>query len=279
MRRLASVRFLRTRVIRFRGTPTWTKYYFDPFGPQAEKLLAVKSWVGLQFNRHLLVKAEYSFEQGKEVGGNGRNHVNLFAAEAALHSSETARHHFLDCVAVIVGRVSRDDSRYGGKRKARVIRRTPRVAANTTAANTNSPSASTTTSCATSWFTSTDPSLDSRPRQTNRLRVDTKRVNQKGRGFLPHVLPIVAGTTVEWPNNDDIFHNVFSCRRRTRLTSGFTRTRTSNASPSTRRAGGRVLLHPREHELRGDRAGESYFAVADAGGKYAITNVRRELTS
>ena len=28
--------------------------------------------------------------------------------------------------------------------------------------------------------------------------------------FSPHVLPIVMGTTVEWPNNDDILHNVFS---------------------------------------------------------------------
>src|SRR5262249_29144523 len=28
--------------------------------------------------------------------------------------------------------------------------------------------------------------------------------------FRPHILPVVMGTTVEWPNNDDIFHNVFS---------------------------------------------------------------------
>ena len=43
-----------------------------------------------------------------------------------------------------------------------------------------------------------------------KLSVDTRRVNQKGAVFIPHVLPIMAGTTVEWPNNDDIFHNVFS---------------------------------------------------------------------
>jgi len=41
-------------------------------------------------------------------------------------------------------------------------------------------------------------------------RVDTKRVNQEKASFTPGVLPIVVGTTVEWPNNDDIFHNVFS---------------------------------------------------------------------
>jgi len=42
------------------------------------------------------------------------------------------------------------------------------------------------------------------------LSVDTRRVSQRGAVFVPHILPVVAGTTVEWPNNDDIFHNVFS---------------------------------------------------------------------
>jgi plastocyanin len=41
-------------------------------------------------------------------------------------------------------------------------------------------------------------------------RVVTSRVEQKGAMFNPHVLPILVGTTVEWPNNDDILHNVFS---------------------------------------------------------------------
>src|SRR2546423_1385634 len=40
--------------------------------------------------------------------------------------------------------------------------------------------------------------------------ITTKRVSQKGAMFSPHVLPVVVGTTVEWPNNDEIFHNVFS---------------------------------------------------------------------
>ena len=35
-------------------------------------------------------------------------------------------------------------------------------------------------------------------------------VIQKDATFRPHVLPILVGTTVEWPNNDDIYHNVFS---------------------------------------------------------------------
>ena len=35
-------------------------------------------------------------------------------------------------------------------------------------------------------------------------------VTQKGALFSPRVLAVAAGTIVEWPNDDDIFHNVFS---------------------------------------------------------------------
>ena len=35
-------------------------------------------------------------------------------------------------------------------------------------------------------------------------------MTQKGEQFIPHVLPIVQGTSVEFPNEDDVFHNVFS---------------------------------------------------------------------
>jgi plastocyanin len=47
----------------------------------------------------------------------------------------------------------------------------------------------------------------SAPRTT---QVVTKRISQQGATFSPHVLPVLAGTTVEWPNNDSILHNVFS---------------------------------------------------------------------
>lgn len=36
------------------------------------------------------------------------------------------------------------------------------------------------------------------------------KVVQKAATFVPHVLPIQKGTKVEWPNLDEIFHNVFS---------------------------------------------------------------------
>src|SRR4051812_26517921 len=41
-------------------------------------------------------------------------------------------------------------------------------------------------------------------------RPETVKTTQKDANFEPHVLPIVVGTTVRWPNEDDIYHNVFS---------------------------------------------------------------------
>jgi plastocyanin len=33
---------------------------------------------------------------------------------------------------------------------------------------------------------------------------------QRDERFLPHVLPVVQGTIVDFPNEDDVYHNVFS---------------------------------------------------------------------
>lgn len=49
------------------------------------------------------------------------------------------------------------------------------------------------------------PSLSS-----NRDDREKLQITQMGETFIPHVLPIVKGSTVEFPNQDPIFHNVFS---------------------------------------------------------------------
>ena len=36
------------------------------------------------------------------------------------------------------------------------------------------------------------------------------RIDQKNMKFLPHVLPVLAGTTVDFLNSDSVLHNVFS---------------------------------------------------------------------
>jgi plastocyanin len=36
------------------------------------------------------------------------------------------------------------------------------------------------------------------------------RLEQKDKGFTPHILPVTVGTTIEFPNHDPFFHDVFS---------------------------------------------------------------------
>lgn len=54
------------------------------FGPLTDNLWRLTLGMGYRWNRHLLVKAEYTLEQGKEAGGRRRNHEDLFATEAAF---------------------------------------------------------------------------------------------------------------------------------------------------------------------------------------------------
>jgi hypothetical protein len=35
-------------------------------------------------------------------------------------------------------------------------------------------------------------------------------MSQRDERFAPHVLPVLQGTTVDFPNDDDVYHNVFS---------------------------------------------------------------------
>ena len=56
----------------------------------------------------------------------------------------------------------------------------------------------------------TNSALPKAPAGTAPQRVVTRRILQKEANFVPHVLPIQVGTTIEWPNQDDILHNVFS---------------------------------------------------------------------
>lgn len=55
-----------------------------------------------------------------------------------------------------------------------------------------------------------DRNAASRSAPAAQSRVSGPALRQRDERFSPHVLPILAGTTVEFPNDDDVFHNVFS---------------------------------------------------------------------
>ena len=56
--------------------------------------------------------------------------------------------------------------------------------------------------------------LDPAPRGAFDERDEPRaRIDQRNESFMPHVLAIVAGTTVDFPNSDLTYHNVFSLSR------------------------------------------------------------------
>jgi plastocyanin len=100
------------------------------------------------------------------------------------------------------------------------------------------------------------------------------KLDQRNEAFVPHVLAIVAGTTVDFPNNDKTYHNVFSL---------------SSAKPFDL---GRYAVG-RSKSIRFDRPGivrvfcdihshmsafilvfaHRHFAITDDEGRYRIDNV------
>jgi plastocyanin len=53
--------------------------------------------------------------------------------------------------------------------------------------------------------------LETAPRAAFEHRDEPRaKLDQRNEAFVPHVLAIVAGTTVDFPNNDRTYHNVFS---------------------------------------------------------------------
>lgn len=103
---------------------------------------------------------------------------------------------------------------------------------------------------------------------------DHPKMVQQGQAFVPELLPILVGTTVDFPNLDPVFHNVFSYSKAKkfdlgRYPKGHSKSVTFDAPGlikvfceihSAMRAHILVLEHP-------------YFTVSDTDGNYRIENV------
>lgn len=100
-------------------------------------------------------------------------------------------------------------------------------------------------------------------------------VVQKDAAFEPHVLPIPVGTTVRWPNEDEIYHNVFSMSETREFNLGLYSAK--EAPPSTLfDHTGRVDvfcgIHSKMHCIILVLPSPHY-ALADARGRFVIRNV------
>ncbi|HSY17390.1 MAG TPA: carboxypeptidase regulatory-like domain-containing protein [Candidatus Acidoferrales bacterium] len=110
---------------------------------------------------------------------------------------------------------------------------------------------------------------------TNVLKVTTARVAQHSAIFSPHILPVLAGTTVEWPNNDEIFHNVFSMSDAKQFDLGLYKDNPPDKHVTFDKPG-QVDVYCSIHENMHCIVlvmTNPYFAVTDGDGHYTITGV------
>ena len=101
-----------------------------------------------------------------------------------------------------------------------------------------------------------------------------KVVTQRNKTFLPRVLAVPVGTTVDFRNEDDIFHNVFSLSRPNDFDTGLYRQGASYAQTFHKTGLVQILCNIHASMLGYVYVVDSpYYAQADASGAFRIKNV------
>jgi len=113
------------------------------------------------------------------------------------------------------------------------------------------------------------PSASAAPRATAKIVLDQRNLN-----FAPHVLVVRVGTTVDFPNNDRVFHNVFSFRDGKRFDLGMYPVGALRHVTFDRPGLSRIFcnIHPNmaAYVMAVDTP---YFGTTDTGGAFAIASV------
>jgi plastocyanin len=117
--------------------------------------------------------------------------------------------------------------------------------------------------------------LDPAPRAAFDTREEPHaRMDQRNETFVPHVLAIVAGTTVDFPNNDQTYHSVFSLSRGNSFDLGRYAVGRSGSHTFTRPGIVRVFCDIHSHMSAFILVfAHRYFAVTDAEGRYRLDSV------
>lgn len=103
-----------------------------------------------------------------------------------------------------------------------------------------------------------------------------KQVTQKELNFIPTLLAVQTGTTVEFPNEDDTYHNIFSYSPPKRFDLGRYRRDEQPVPSQTFDMPGLVTLRCDIHEhMRGLILvlNTPHFVTTDAGGRYRLSGV------
>lgn len=107
-------------------------------------------------------------------------------------------------------------------------------------------------------------------------QTDTTRavMDQRNETFVPHVLAITTGTTVEFPNSDRIYHNVFSLSKTRPFDLGRYAVGRSKSIRFDRPGVVRVFCDIHSHMSAFILVfSHPFFAVTDPAGRYRIDNV------
>ena len=100
------------------------------------------------------------------------------------------------------------------------------------------------------------------------------RIEQRRQTFTPHVLPVMVGTTVQFPNGDTIYHNVFSLSKSSSFDLGRYPKGTSRDVTLTEPGIIKVFCH-----IHSDMSAvimvlpHAFFTSPDAGGRYTIEGI------
>ena len=106
--------------------------------------------------------------------------------------------------------------------------------------------------------------------------VQVKRVvlDQRGLDFNPRVVAIRVGTTVDFPNSDKVFHNVFSFRDGKKFDLGMYPAGTSRPIVFDKPGLSRVFCNIHPHMAAYVMAVDTpYFSLSDERGAFAISGV------
>jgi plastocyanin len=117
--------------------------------------------------------------------------------------------------------------------------------------------------------------LDPAPQPAFGAREDRRaRMDQRDETFVPHVLAIVAGTIVDFPNNDQTFHNVFSLSKEQPFDLGRYAAGRSKSVQFNRPGIIRVFCDIHAHMSAFILVfAHRYFSVTDGGGRFRIDHV------
>jgi plastocyanin len=99
-------------------------------------------------------------------------------------------------------------------------------------------------------------------------------IEQEGIEFRPRVLPVLVGTTVEFPNKDNVYHNVFSLSKSKKFDLG--RYATGESKGVAFDAPGEVRVYCEIHEHMKAfviAVDNPFFTTTDAEGRWALKDV------